>query len=373
MIIILTGYFYKGDYFTPFVVSERFGRCLRRAGRHRGEAADLDNVPGYVSGVLRTLSENGFEAYLVGGCLRDTLLGRPVNDWDVASSARGPDVMRLFPKTVKTGARFGTITVVAGEGTVEVTTFRSDGHYGDCRRPDSVTFVTSLEEDLRRRDFTVNAMALAEDGVLIDPFGGREDLDRRMIRCVGNPDARFSEDALRLFRALRFSAQMGFRIEENTMAAIRRCAPLCAALSAERVRDETEKMLLSDAPERVGTAVALGLYQGLLRTGEIPPDKLGRLTRLPKDAAQRWCAFCALLLDAGLIDSPEDFLKRMRLDGKTSRACAAGLKAAARPLPADRIGLKRLIAGLGRAAALCAAAADKALYDTARSKRYKAF
>ncbi len=324
----------------------------------------MDGVPGYVCGVLKTLGSNGFEAYLVGGCLRDTLLGRPVHDWDIATSALGADVMRIFPKTVKTGARFGTVAVITGGGAVEVTTFRSDGSYSDRRRPDSVTFVGDLHEDLKRRDFTVNAMAMATDGMLIDPFGGREDIKRKRIRCVGDPKARFSEDALRMFRALRFAAQLSFEIEDGTEAAIKKCAPLCAALSAERVRDETEKILLSGEPKRIGTALALGLFKGRIQDGALEAEKLGRLAALPKTASLRWSAFSALLDEADLIASPKEFLMSMRLDSKTVRRCSAGVKTAQKALPDQMADIKRLLADLGAGTVLCAAAAEKALRDT---------
>ena len=324
----------------------------------------MDNVPGYVIMVLNTLGSNGFEASLVGGCLRDTLLDRPVNDWDVATSALAPDVMRIFPKTVKTGARYGTVAVITGGGAVEVTTYRRDGRYSDGRRPDRVSFVSDLQEDLKRRDFTINAMAMTLDGKLVDPFDGREDLKRRVIRCVGDPAERFSEDALRMFRALRFSAQLGFDIEEGTMAAMRKCARLCASLSVERIRDETEKILLSEKPERVGTALSFGLFKGRFENGELDSEKLRQLAGLPKLALFRWSAFCALMAGENLIASPEAFLKSMRLDAKTVRLCAAGIKAAQTALPDGRIDVKRLLAALSGDAVLCAAAAEKALRNT---------
>ena len=324
----------------------------------------MDNVPDYVSAVLKTLGANGYKSYLVGGCLRDTLLKRNVNDWDVATPARASDVMRLFPKTVKTGARFGTVAVVTENGMVEVTTFRSDGAYSDRRRPDSVSFVSDLHEDLRRRDFTVNAMAMAEDGVLLDPFGGREDLHRRLIRCVGDPQERFSEDALRMFRALRFSAQLDFEIEDGTLAAISKSAASCAALSAERVRDETEKILLSSNPSRVGTAISLGLYQGRLSGGPLAPEKIQRLSGLPKKSALRWSGFSALLAENKMIASPAAFLKNMRLDAKTIRCCTLGIKTAEKALPDSENGLKKLMSEIGVDAAECAAAAEYVLRGT---------
>lgn len=319
-------------------------------------------IPEHVREIMNTLESGGFKAWLVGGCLRDMLLERPVHDWDVTTSARGAEIRSIFPKTVDTGARFGTVTVVTAGGPVEVTTLRSDGNYSDRRRPDRVRFVDDLLEDLKRRDFTINAMAMTARGELSDPFDGRGDLERRLIRCVGRPEERFSEDALRMFRALRFSAQLGFEIESLTMAAISSCAHLCAWLSAERVRDETEKILMSPKPELVGTAVGDGLFSGHIERAVLPYDALCRLNCLPEDRHMRWSAFCAVLHSAGLIASARDFLFAMRLDAKAVRCCGAGVAAALdNPLQEDRTGIKRLLSRIGPDAARCAAAADIAL------------
>jgi tRNA nucleotidyltransferase (CCA-adding enzyme) len=181
--------------------------------------------------------------------VRDLLLGRNPNDFDIATSAYPEETAALFPRVVLDGAAHGTVRVLTQGGPVEVTTYRSDGEYPDGRHPASVRFLSSLEEDLSRRDFTVNAMALSADGVLTDPFRGASDLKRKIIRCVGEAEIRFREDALRMLRAVRFSAQLGFSLEEKTAAAIAACAPLAASLSAERVRDEIEKTICSPRPE----------------------------------------------------------------------------------------------------------------------------
>lgn len=321
----------------------------------------MDRIPEFVSRTLEILWTGGYPSYLVGGCLRDMLLARPIHDWDVATAAPASAVSALFPKTVETGVRYGTVTVVTEEGHIEVTTFRSDGVYSDGRRPDSVTFTNSLTEDLQRRDFTINAMAMGLDGAVIDPFDGQGDLGRRLIRCVGNAGERFSEDALRMFRALRFAAQLSFKIDDDTYAAIRSCAPLCAALSAERMRDETEKILLSAQPERAAEAVSLGLYAGRLLNASLP-EHPGRIAGLPPSAMLRWAAFGASLQASGAINDPGRFCGDMRLDAKTVKACDAGIRAALKkPLPADKTGLKRLLADIGTEAARCAAAADTVL------------
>ena len=208
-------------------------------------------MPGYVLEVLTALEAAGHEAWCVGGCVRDRLLGRTPEDWDVTTSALPEQTMAVFgERALPTGLRHGTVTVKSGGGSVEVTTYRVDGAYTDHRRPSSVTFTRSLEEDLRRRDFTVNAMAMDAGGRLQDPFGGREDLARRRLRCVGEPDRRFQEDALRIMRGLRFSAALGFSLEEETGESIHRNRWLLRAIAPERIQAELWKLLCgADAPE----------------------------------------------------------------------------------------------------------------------------
>ncbi|MDR2501851.1 MAG: polynucleotide adenylyltransferase, partial [Oscillospiraceae bacterium] len=184
--------------------------------------------PEFAVSVLDTLSAAGFSAYFVGGCVRDTMMSRRVSDWDAAASALPHEVMALFRKTAPTGIRYGTVTVFCGENKVEVTSFRQEAGY-DGRRPAAVRFGADISRDLSRRDFTVNAMAMGARGGIIDPFGGMADIERRLIRAVGAPSVRFCEDALRMLRALRFSAQLGFAIERETRAAIRECAHLARA------------------------------------------------------------------------------------------------------------------------------------------------
>ncbi len=201
-------------------------------------------LPPSVLTVLRRLNRGGFAAYVVGGCVRDALLGRPNDDWDVTTSARPEQVMALFPgHAIPTGLQHGTVTVRQDGQSFEVTTFRADGVYSDHRHPDEVTFSTDLAEDLKRRDFTVNAMAMDADGQITDLFGGQADLRSRVIRAVGDPDRRFEEDALRILRGLRFASVLGFTVEEGTAAAIRRKAPTLRAIAAERITVEMTKLL----------------------------------------------------------------------------------------------------------------------------------
>lgn len=206
-------------------------------------------IPEKASHIISVLTEAGFEAYVVGGCVRDAILGRDAADWDITTNALPSQVKALFPRTLDTGLQHGTVTVMQGKEGFEVTTYRIDGEYLDGRHPDRVTFTPSLLEDLKRRDFTVNAMAYNEKEGLVDAFGGLEDLERRRIRCVGDPRERFTEDALRILRAVRFSAQLDFTIEEKTRAALSEFAPRLLKVSAERIQTELVKLLTSSHPE----------------------------------------------------------------------------------------------------------------------------
>ena len=201
-------------------------------------------IPGPVREILETLEAAGHRAWCVGGCVRDALLGRIPEDWDVTTAARPEETMALFGgRAVPTGLRHGTVTVRTAAGGVEVTTLRRDGAYRDHRRPESVTFTDSLEEDLRRRDFTVNALTLDLRGTLQDPLGGRADLAAGVLRCVGDPDRRFDEDALRILRGARFAAQLGFAIHPDTAAAIHRNRALLGDIAPERIWTELKKLM----------------------------------------------------------------------------------------------------------------------------------
>lgn len=287
----------------------------------------MENIspPKYVRQVLRSLQARGHVAYLVGGCVRDMALGVRPQDWDICTSALPEQVMEVFPGARPTGLKHGTVTVHLNSRSVEVTTFRSEENYTDHRHPEKVHFVGELTTDLSRRDFTVNAMALSPDGLIMDPFGGLDDLAHRCIRCVGSPELRFEEDALRMFRALRFSARLGFSIEAATLAAIEKKAHLAAALAAERVRDEVEKTLLTPRPEAVGLMLHLGLLDAFLfRRPEAALPELKALTKLPRKALDRWMALCLILRRRGLITSVEGFLTALRLDSRTIRCCTDG-------------------------------------------------
>lgn len=214
--------------------------------------------------IIGRLTEAGYEAYIVGGCVRDAILGRQPSDWDITTNAKPEQVKALFSRTVDTGIRHGTVTVLLGKEGFEVTTYRIDGEYQDGRHPKEVTFTRSLLEDLKRRDFTINAMAYNETAGLVDAFDGVGDLERGRIRCVGEPTERFTEDALRILRAVRFAAQLNFSIEEHTWEAISRFAPSLTRISAERIQTEIVKLLVSDHPESWRLVYEAGISKMIL-------------------------------------------------------------------------------------------------------------
>lgn len=221
-------------------------------------------LPRKVVLIIKNLQRHGYDAYAVGGCVRDSILNRKPEDWDITTSAKPEQVKRIFRRTVDTGIEHGTVTVLIGKDGFEVTTYRVDGLYEDGRHPKEVTFTSQLEEDLKRRDFTINAMAYNDDERLVDAFGGMRDLNYHLIRCVGDPKERFSEDALRILRAVRFSAQLAFPIEPETAEAIKSLAPNLEKISAERIQAELVKLLVSDHPERIQDACELGITKVVL-------------------------------------------------------------------------------------------------------------
>ena len=216
-------------------------------------------LPRKVVLIIKNLQRHGYDAYAVGGCVRDSILNRKPEDWDITTSAKPEQVKRIFRRTVDTGIEHGTVTVLIGKDGFEVTTYRVDGLYEDGRHPKEVTFTSRLEEDLKRRDFTINAMAYNDDERLVDAFGGMRDLNYHLIRCVGDP-----EDALRILRAVRFSAQLAFPIEPETAEAIKSLAPNLEKISAERIQAELVKLLVSDHPERIQDACELGITKVVL-------------------------------------------------------------------------------------------------------------
>ena len=271
-------------------------------------------MPPQVERILERLNEKGFEAYAVGGCVRDSLLGRQPEDWDITTSARPEQVKALFRRTIDTGILHGTVTVMMDGAGYEVTTYRIDGEYADGRHPKQVVFTPDLLEDLKRRDFTINAMAYSHKTGIVDVFGGAGDLKGRLIRCVGNPLERFEEDALRLLRAIRFSAQLGFSIEEETCDAIIRIAPNLLKVSRERIQAELTKLLQSGCPEKIKTVYEMGISPYISQAfSEVPWQSFQIPDRLSSEKYVRWGAFLRL---AGS-DKAVQVLKDLKMDNDT--------------------------------------------------------
>lgn len=272
------------------------------------------NIPEPARKIIDRLNEHGYEAYVVGGCVRDMILKREPGDWDITTSARPEQVKALFTRTLDTGIQHGTVTIMVGKEGYEVTTFRVDGDYTDGRHPDTVTFTPSLEEDLKRRDFTINAMAYNHNTGLVDIFGGREDIDRKVIRCVGNPTERFTEDALRILRAIRFSAQLGFEIEDATRQAITEIAPNLVHVSKERIQVELTKLLLSDRLEAMKLVYETGISPYVSETFHKMGEMIGDMpVTVPAKKSLRW----ALFLRKGTPEQAVRILRDLKLDNDT--------------------------------------------------------
>ena len=275
-------------------------------------------LPEKVQYIIQALEGAGFEAYAVGGCVRDSLLGRVPDDWDITTSARPLEVKAVFPRTIDTGIQHGTVTVMLGKEGFEVTTYRIDGEYEDSRHPKEVIFTANLIEDLKRRDFTINAFAYNDRSGIVDAFCGMKDLEDGVIRCVGEATERFTEDALRMLRAVRFSAQLGFSIEEKTWEALQELAPNLAMVSKERILTELTKTLLSDRPENVCLIESAGLIPYISKTfravlGEELEERLKKSGALP---ASRGVRFAALLLNAGE-ENAGRILRELKSDRET--------------------------------------------------------
>jgi tRNA nucleotidyltransferase (CCA-adding enzyme) len=309
-------------------------------------------IPHHVEFIIDKLNQAGFEAYAVGGCVRDTLLGRVPGDWDITTSAQPEEVKALFHRTIDTGIQHGTVTILMDHVGYEVTTYRIDGEYEDGRHPKQVEFTSNLLEDLKRRDFTINAMAYSHATGIVDAFDGMGDLGRRTIRCVGDPMERFTEDALRILRAIRFSAQLDFTIEDKTRKAISVIAPNIFKVSKERIQVELTKLLLSDHPEKILEVYETGIsryvsqafHEILISTPnqeekEIPDahkiqaeQYLHQAAAFPKERYIRWAAFLRLTGDA---PKAVRVLKDLKLDNDTISKVKTLVSWSDRPLEAD--------------------------------------
>lgn len=310
------------------------------------------DIPKQVEWILSRLKSEGYEAYAVGGCVRDALLGRIPEDWDITTSAKPEEVKQIFGRTVDTGLQHGTVTVMKDHTGYEITTYRIDGEYEDGRHPKEVEFTSDLKEDLRRRDFTINAMAYSHETGIVDIFGGMEDLDKRVIRCVGTAMERFTEDALRILRAIRFSAQLGFEIETQTYEALSVIAPNLAHVSKERIQMELTKTLLSAHPERILLVEETGMSPFISKTfptvfeslkkAELfmgRPVELSFAGQLRQDKALRYAAllFAAGDAVAGTV------LKEIKMDNDTSKKVKTLTQFLLPPIPENSGELRKLM------------------------------
>ena len=337
-------------------------------------------IPAGAEQILHRLEEKGFEAYVVGGCVRDSLLGREPHDWDITTSATPQQVKKIFQRTVDTGLKHGTVTVLLDREPYEVTTYRIDGEYLDGRHPSGVTFTRSLREDLQRRDFTINAMAYSDSRGLQDCFGGLEDLEKGMIRAVGDPMKRFGEDALRIMRAVRFAAQLGYAVEEETRRAMKTLAPTLSRVSAERIAAELEKLLVSPHPEMIRmawecgiTAVVLPEFDRCMETEQNNPhhcysvgehtihslmqarqDRILRLTMLLHDFGK---PACKTTDDKGIdhfYGHPEksaalanQILRRLKYDNDTRKAVVRLVRSHDRKVRLTKPGVRKAVMEIG--------------------------
>lgn len=323
--------------------------------------------------IIDNIRSHGYEAFIVGGCVRDAVLGRIPGDWDITTSAKPEQVKEIFGKTVDTGLKHGTVTIIKHGSGYEVTTYRIDGEYLDGRHPETVEFTPDLREDLKRRDFTINAMAYSHETGIVDEFEGMEDLKRRVIRCVGCAKDRFTEDALRILRAVRFAAQLDFVIEDETYKAIAEIAPNLVHVSKERIQVELTKLLLSDHPEKIWMVDVTGIAD-YVTSGfpEVFERELERenshnagenetpgtsgclvdgasrdalkecwigLAALPADKSHRWAGFLRHMT----AEQAVKILRGLKLDNDTIGNVKNMITAFQAPLAVDKVEIRRLL------------------------------
>ncbi len=325
------------------------------------------HMPEKVRSIINTIQAAGFEAYAVGGCVRDSILGREPDDWDITTSAMPQEIKRLFARTIDTGIAHGTVTVMLDKEGFEVTTYRIDGEYHDGRHPESVEFSGNLIEDLKRRDFTINAMAYNDESGLVDEFDGIGDIQRKVIRCVGNAKERFTEDALRMMRAIRFSAQLGFLIEDKTYAAIHELAPSIGKISMERIQVELVKTLLSAHPEYTVRYYETGIFKVAVPAA----DKLlsGKYSRqiqcmLKNTEADTVLRYAALFHHAGHQEA-KAALKALKLDNYTIDTVEKLIKHTKDAIEENEPAVREAIHNAGKELMPLIFKHEKALLDTA--------
>jgi len=302
-------------------------------------------IPREIATALNILNNNGFEAYIVGGCVRDSLLGNAPKDWDITTSARTDEISICFKeyRTINTGLKHGTVTVIIQGMQIEITTYRIDGSYTDNRHPDTVFFTDKVADDLQRRDFTINAMAYGKNGI-VDLFGGISDIESRIIRCVGEPDERFGEDGLRILRALRFSSVLGFKIEKNTEESIRKNKELLCNISKERIVSEFNKLLMGLDFHNVMMEYR-ELVEVFISEIRIFNDKEWETILNSMKHTDSLALRLALLLNE--TGNAERILKTLKYDGKTISSVSLLSSCRDEKLIPDKVAIKKLLKKIG--------------------------
>jgi len=301
------------------------------------------NLPKNVQEIIKTLESAGFEAFIVGGCVRDSIRGVTPKDWDITTSAKPEEVKTLFQRTINTGIKHGTITVLLEKEHYEVTTYRIDGEYLDNRRPSSVSFGNNIIEDLSRRDFTMNAIAYSQNRGFIDPFFGCKDIKNGIIRCVGDPIKRFNEDALRMIRAIRFAGVLGFNVDDDVLVAIKRLKKNLLNISAERIREELGKLLLSNFSEAFflleNTELLTFVLLGYKFEGDLK-EIVDQIKRCPVDEPMRLALFLQKI-------GTDKLLQKLRFDNKTIKETMLYIQKLQSSLPQNRYEIKKMLNVLG--------------------------
>ena len=299
-------------------------------------------LPPDVNHIINTLQSHNHEAYTVGGCVRDSIMGILPKDWDIATSALPHEVAKTFPRTVETGVKHGTITVLVNHQPYEVTTYRIDGKYLDNRRPENVTFSSEINEDLSRRDFTINAIAYNPEHGFADPHNGKKDISRKIIRCVGSPEERFGEDALRMLRAVRFAGQLGFAVDKAALDAISAKAANLSSISAERIREELTRLLCSPHVQAVKLLETTGLLPYVLYghsyEGTID-HTIPLLAACPIDPIKKNLRLAVFFAYSGT--AWEKSLQSLRFDNKTIKEVSMYIRMVHKAIPHDRYEIKK--------------------------------
>lgn len=314
-------------------------RLLRQEGKEDGILGKsilrmIIDLPKNVKNIIESLKEHGFEGFAVGGCVRDSLLKKTPTDWDITTDALPADMKKIFKKTFDTGIAHGTITVLMDGVGYELTTYRIDGNYSDGRHPDSVSFSKNLSEDLCRRDFTINAMAYSPNKGIVDLFGGRRDLQNGIIRAVGDAGKRFDEDALRMLRAVRFAAQLGFKIYDDTFEAIRERAKLLSKVSKERIFVELNKSLCGDFAQNIKMVYTSGLYRYIGKEFSKLDENIYDFypRKFPNKKHMYWAAF---LDNIENVEAVKKILFELKSDNATKNNTYLLVKELKNPLPSS--------------------------------------